>query len=279
MSDSTQLPLFGDIEEPDPHAAGKHARRAPKRARDSEPDAVQMAFDLTPPAPAVIEAEPPEPASVEPEQGEPEPVTPYVEPTYYRTAQYPEPNHLLPTILDAPSAEALEGLAKQIIGAGDAPGIAAELVEVVRGVIITNCTDEQRANAAVMLRCLRQPVVVEPLVAAIWDDSALVRLALVETLTEIGLWPETSYDTLVLIIQGMVEAVNSPHTAVRMAAARSLARLRAVVAVPHLLERFDAEESEEVRDEFARTLGILGTPDVVEPILTAYYQERSLRNE
>lgn len=187
--------------------------------------------------------------------------------------KYPLPSKLVPAILHAESRAVLQWLAPRAIDAGDAPRAAEMLVEVL-GDMDDTYSIHQRANAALMLRWLHEPVTVEPLVARLWNDSGKVSRALAETLGEMGTWPETPFDQIERIVAGLIVALRHADSATRIAAARSLGKMGAVAAVPEMINRLHLDTEPEVLEVIVKVLSDLGTHQSIEGILSAYDDER-----
>jgi HEAT repeat protein len=241
-SQQMQLPLFDNLPASEPHPAPTHK----KRKHSTEGGTPLELFSIEEPTPPPID--------------------------------YPAPDQIVPTILEARSLDLLEALAALVSAAGDAPGIAAELVEVVRDTglagLIGGYSKEQRAAAAVMIGLLRQPVDVEPLVQGMWDRSGRVRLALTQTLGELGTLPDLPPESLGQIVNGLIVALHHNQPEIRTASARALGYMRAAVAIPKLIERLSDEEDQEIREVVAVILGVFNTTEAIEAILEAYDYDR-----
>lgn len=276
-TEQMQLPLF-DSPNGDEHPLSskpKTARKAKVHAVDEfagVPLALELpdeALDIMPhPAP-----EPPPPAIHKP------PPRPTSAP---RIMEYPTKHKLVPTILHTPSLAVLADFAPQVVEAGDAPMVAAKLIEAVPELQANGdfggYTEQQRASAAAMLRFLHEVVDTEPLITGLWDESEHVRLACAETLGAMGTWAEVPYDELIQMVQGLIVASRHPDPQMRIASAHALANMRAGVAVTELVERLEVEEEPDVREAVALALGELGSDEAIGAILSAYHAERLPRD-
>lgn len=189
------------------------------------------------------------------------------------------PSKLLKTILSANSQETLARIASQIQQAHLSQAVARSLAPIshprarqplLGGLWRGRYPVEARKNALRMIWLLQQPVDVEPIIAAIWDRNAEIRLVAVNTLGQIGLWLDWSAPQMAHIIHALKIALRHHFPEIRRAAALVLARLSAWEATDALAERLEIEQHPGVREAVALALGTLSSAEAVFPLLDAY---------
>ncbi len=131
----------------------------------------------------------------------------------------------------------------------------------------------QRRNAIAMIRLLRQPVDVEPFIAAIWDRNALIRLEATEALGEIGLWLDWASSQMARIVHALTIALRHRYAEIRQAAALAVARISAWEATDALFQRLEVEKDPAVRETVALALGVLSSAEAVFPLLDSFENE------
>ncbi len=185
---------------------------------------------------------------------------------------------LLDAIFDADSPERLNKLAAYIQERKKEKELSQQLTQAVRpgawrhGQIWRGRYQaEQRLNSIRMILLLRQPVEVEPFIAAIWDrGNPDIRLKAATALGEIGLWYDWASPQIVHVIHALKIALRHQFPDIRKAAAEALGKLSAWEAADTLMRRLEIEKVDEVREAVALALGALHKADAVLALLDSY---------
>jgi hypothetical protein len=189
---------------------------------------------------------------------------------------------LFDTVLQASTDEIRRVLVAQAVETGQAKVLARQLAAVAHpkarsrfvGLRIGGYSREQRVNALATFRLLSEVVDIEPFIVAMWDPCPQVRGLAAGALSDIASRlsedsPQREHVKYVLTI-----ALRHHTPAVRGAAAQGMAHFRQVDVVDTLLDRLDLEDDMDVLGQVARSLGSLGDPRAVKPLLSAHQAGR-----
>ncbi|MGF1504820.1 MAG: HEAT repeat domain-containing protein, partial [Anaerolineae bacterium] len=187
---------------------------------------------------------------------------------------------ILHAVLDAPTLDALAGLAQQAHAQQIAGELADTIIKTLKpglavfgfgGLFGERFTPAQRANALHMIRLLAEPVQLEPLIRCLFDRSADVRYAAAWALSSMAMWLEWGTPEIQQAIRALIGAArHREDREVRLMAVKTLGRISAWEAKDALVQRLDDEQDDEIRTEVALALGRLKHADAVYDLMSAY---------
>jgi HEAT repeat protein len=195
--------------------------------------------------------------------------------------------HLFEAALRTTTHEMRRSLIAQAIGTGQARVLARQLAAIAHpearrrlaGLPIGGYSKDQRVNALGVFRMLGEVVDIEPFVFAMWDRNEQIRALAAGALGDIAGWLSEDSPQGERIIHALLIALRHHDAQVRRAAAQGLAHFPETDVIDLLLDRLEREDDTDVLGQVARSLGALGDPCAVEPLLAAYRQDRLSRED
>jgi hypothetical protein len=194
---------------------------------------------------------------------------------------------LFEAILRATTHEMRRSLVAQAIGTGQARVLARQLATIVHpearrwfaGLPIGGYSKGQRINALGVFRMLGEVVDIEPFIVAMWDRNQQIRALAASALGDIAGWLSEDSPQGERVMHALTIALRHHDAQVRKAAVQGLAHFPETVVIDLLLDRLEREDDADVLGQAARSLGALGDPRAVEPLLSAHWQGRLSRED
>jgi hypothetical protein len=194
---------------------------------------------------------------------------------------------LFEAALRATTHEMRHSLVAQAIGTGQARVLARQLAAIVHpearrwlaGLPVGGYSKGQRINALGVFRMLGEVVDIEPFVFAVWDRNEQIRALAANALGDIAGWLSEDSPQGGRVMHALTIALRHHDAQVRKAAVQGLAHFPETDVIDLLLDRLEREDDADVLGQVARSLGVLGDPCAVEPLLSAYRQDRLSRED